>query len=93
MREIKPRTKQKETSRQHQQRVLTEAKYTAKQQEVIDTHDLLHSIFWNKPTREEMKQVFASLNAQLLASKVNMMQSEIDELVEEGLVRLPRGEQ
>ena len=81
MREVKPRTKNKVASRQQQQRVLTEAKYTAKQQEVIDRHDLLHSIFWNKPTRAEMKQVFASLNEQLLANKVDMMESEIDELL------------
>ena len=93
MREIKPRVKRAVSSREHQQRMATQAKYTEKQKAVIDTHDLLHSIFWGKPTREELKKVWERMDTQLQANKINLMESEIDELAEEGLVRIPRGEQ
>ena len=90
MRVIIPRTKtpRKESSREQQMRVAHQQKMVEKQKQVIDTHDLLHSIFWNKPSRDELREVWAKLDKQLEASKVNLMQSEIDELVDMGLTRL-----
>jgi hypothetical protein len=71
-------------------RVETEKKYTEKQAAVIDTHDLLHSIFWNKPTRDELKVVMARMNAELASQRVSQMEREIDELAEMDMIRLER---
>lgn len=71
-------------------RKATEAKYTEKQREVIDQHDLLHSIFWNKPSREELKEVFAKLDRQLQAQRYDMMKQEAAELIELGMNTLGR---
>ena len=51
----------------------------------IDMHDLLHSIFWGKPTRDQMKEVWARVNEELASRKVNMMRAEIDEAIELGM--------
>ena len=90
MRVIIPRTKtpRKESSREQQMRVEYQKKQVEKQKQVIDTHDLLHSIFWGKPSRDELREVWARLDKQLEANKVNLMQNEIDELVDMGLTRL-----
>ena len=64
----------------------------AKQAAVIDVHDLLHSIFWGKPTRAEMQEVWARLDASTEAHKINLMQGEIEELVDMNLTKLGKGE-
>jgi hypothetical protein len=71
-------------------RVATEAKYTEKQRQVIDVHDLLHSIFWGKPTRDELKVVMARMNAELASQRVSQMEREIDELAEMDMTKLER---
>jgi hypothetical protein len=58
----------------------------------IDVHDVLHSIFWGKPKREEMRRVWAKLDGELNARSVNAMKAEIEELVVEGLARIPKRE-
>mgnify|MGYP006267077549 CR=1 FL=1 len=84
MRVITPRNKtpRKESSREQQMRVAHQQKQIEKQKQVIDQHDLLHSIFWGKPTREELREVWDKMNEQLEANKINLMQDEIDELME-----------
>ena len=64
-------------------RVERERKVVAEQTSVIDMHDLLHSIFWNKPTREQMRPIWARVNEQAQARKINQMQAEIKELLYE----------
>lgn len=87
MRVIVPRTKtpRKESSREQQMRVEYQKKQIEKQKQVIDTHDLLHSIFWGKPTREELKQVWQRMDKELETNKINLMQSEIEELIDMGM--------
>lgn len=69
-----------------------EKKLVAKQAAIIDVHDLLHSIFWGKPTRSEMKQVFERMDAQLEAHKISQMDKEVAEIVGMGLTKLGKGE-
>jgi hypothetical protein len=94
MRVIIPRNKtpRKESSRERQQRALNEQRLIERQAAMIDVHDLLHSIFWGKPTRDEMREVWDRLSAHTETQKVNLMQSEIDELVDQGLTHVPKGE-
>lgn len=73
------------SSQQHKLRQERERKTIAAMADKIDMHDLLHSIFWNKPTRDEMKAVWERLNQQLAAQKVDKMQAEIDEAIEMGM--------
>jgi hypothetical protein len=64
-------------------RVAAHRKAAADKASVIDMHDLLHSIFWNKPSREELARVRKELDAVLKARKVDMMKAEIRELLED----------
>ena len=73
------------SSQQHKLRQERERKTIAAMADKIDMHDLLHSIFWNKPTRDEMKAVWERLNQQLAAQKIDKMQAEIDEAIEMGM--------
>ena len=61
------------------------AQRTAKQakEAEIDMHDILHSVFWSMPNREEMMKISIHLHKVLLTRKVNMMELEIRELLEE----------
>jgi len=87
MRVITPRTKtpRKESSREQQMRLAHQQKLVEQQKQVIDTHDLLHSIFWGKPTRDEMRVVWDRLNQHTATIKINLMQSEIEELIDLGM--------
>ena len=94
MRVIIPRNKtpRRESSREQQMRVENEKKLVAKQAAVIDVHDLLHSIFWGKPTRQELNKVRARMDEQLEAHKISQMDKEINELMGMGLTKLGKGE-
>lgn len=94
MRVIIPRNKtpRRESSREQQMRVENEKKLVAKQAAVIDVHDLLHSIFWGKPTRQELNKVRARMDEQLEAHKISQMDKEIKELMGMGLTKLGKGE-
>ena len=81
----------KSAARSHELRVAREQKFVEKQSTELDVHDLLHSIFWGKPKRDEMKQVWARLDPTLHTTYVNQMKGEVKELIAAGLTRLPRG--
>lgn len=85
MREIKKRTTRKVSSREHQQRMATAGKYMEKQKTKIDMHDLLHSLFWSVPTRDELKQVRERLDKELASQRVNHMDAEVEEAIEMGM--------
>ena len=78
------------TSRKNEMRKANEAKRVEKDAEVIDIHDMLHSIFWNKPNRAELKKVFARLDAELQARRRDLMKHEAAELIELGMNTLGR---
>ena len=73
-------------------RVEHEKKLVEKQAAVIDVHDLLHSIFWGKPTRHELNKVRAKLDSELQQHKISQMSKEIEELIGMGLTKLGKGE-
>ncbi len=85
MREIKPRTTRKVSSREHQQRLATEKKYMEKHKSKLDAHDVLHSIFWGMPTRDALRPVWDKLGRELVSSRVDSMRAEINEVIEMGM--------
>lgn len=70
-------------SHKQKMRIEREAQTVEKMVTAIDVHDLLHSIFWNKPKRQEMRAVRERLNSQLEKQQINLMKKEIEELLRE----------
>ena len=81
------KTPRKESSHEHQMRVLHEQKIMEKQKAMIDAHDTLHSIFWGTPTRAELRPVWERLGRELVSLQTNQMQAEFNEALAMGLVR------